>query len=227
MEARMTDTEVATIEPPACTRDSVSHDQPKDTFERDLIALLPHLRNFSRLLCRKQDFAEDITQETLIKAWRARDRFVPGTNLRAWLFTILRHEFYSYRRRAWRQVAWDEDFGAQIPVPADEQSWAMDLSDCKRALDQLPAGQRETVLLVGAGGFGYEDAAELLRSPVGTLKSRLARGRRNLTKFLTGDEPLQPRAQTRATTGVDDTLAQMAAVEAVARSTASRAPRSR
>jgi RNA polymerase sigma-70 factor (ECF subfamily) len=225
MEARVMNSRVEMVEPPKYAPSSVS--QPKDTFERDLVALLPHLRNFSRMLCRKQDFAEDITQETLIKAWRARDRFVPGTNLRAWLFTILRHEFYSYRRRAWRQVAWDEDFGSQIPVPADEQSWAMDLSDCRRALGQLPVGQRDTVLLVGAGGFGYEDAAKLLRSPVGTLKSRLARGRRNLTKLLASDEPLQPRSQMRATTGVDEVLAQMSAVEAVARSTALRAPRSR
>jgi RNA polymerase sigma-70 factor (ECF subfamily) len=177
------------------------------------------------MLCGRQEFAEDIAQETLIKAWRARDRFEPGTNLRAWLFTILRHEYYSHRRRAWRQASWDEDFADSIPAPADEQSWAMELSDCTRALGQLPVGQRETVLLVGVGGFSYENAASLLQSPVGTLKSRLARGRSNLAKLLAGDGPLQARTQMRASTGVDDILAQMTAVEAAARSTALRSQR--
>ena len=198
--------------------------QPDDAFERELIALLPHLRNFSRMLCRSRHFAEDIAQETLIKAWHARDRFEPGTNLRAWLFTILRHEFYSHQRRAWRQAPWDEEFGDEIPAPADEQSWAMDLADCTRALGQLPASQRETLLLVGVGGFTYENAADMLGSPVGTLKSRLARGRRTLTKLLDGERPLRPRSEKRATNGVDDILAQMAGVESVARSSARQHP---
>jgi RNA polymerase sigma-70 factor (ECF subfamily) len=186
-------------------------------FERDLVALLPHLRNFSRSLCGRREFAEDLAQETLIKAWRSRDRFQPGTNLRAWLFTILRHEFYSYQRRAWRHAPWDEDFTDSLPAPADEQSWAMDLSDCTRALGQLPVAQRETVLLVGVGGFSYRDAADLLGAPIGTLKSRLARGRDFLAKSLTGDRPLANRLTTRAADGVNDILAQMSAVEAAAR----------
>jgi len=226
MAARVMDTGVVAASPRGQARSAAPQKQAEDAFERELIALLPHLRNFSRMLCRRQDFAEDITQETLIKAWRARDRFEPGTNLRAWLFTILRHEFYSHKRRAWRQSPWDENFADNIPAPANEQSWAMDLSDCTRALGQLPVGQRETVLLVGVGGFGYEEAANLLQSPVGTLKSRLARGRRNLTKLLAGDQPLRQRSGTRATTGVDDILGQMAAVEAVARSAAQRSSRS-
>jgi RNA polymerase sigma factor (sigma-70 family) len=220
MEARMMNTRAVAAKPSECARSGVPQKQAADTFERDLIALLPHLRNFSRMLCARQEFSEDIVQETLIKAWRARDRFEPGTNLRAWLFTILRHEFYSYKRRAWRQAAWDEDFADNIPAPADEQSWAMDLSDCTRALGQLPVGQRETLLLVGVGGYSYEKAASALEAPIGTLKSRLARGRSNLTKLLAGGEPLEPRSQTRATTGVDDILAQMSAVEAVGRSAA-------
>lgn len=224
MAARVMDTGVVAASPRNNACSDVPGKLPADTFERDLVALLPHLRNFSRMLCGRREFSEDIAQETLIKAWRARDRFQPGTNLRAWLFTILRHEYYSYRRRAWRQASWDEDFADNIPAPADEQSWAMDLSDCTRALEQLPVGQRETVLLVGVGGFSYEDAASVLQSPVGTLKSRLARGRSNLTKLLAGEGALQPRTQMRATTGVDDILAQMTAVEAVARSTTQRSP---
>jgi RNA polymerase sigma-70 factor, ECF subfamily len=218
MEARVKNTRTVAAKPSACIRSGAPQKQTADTFERDLIALLPHLRNFSRMLCARQEFSEDIVQETLIKAWRARDRYEPGTNLRAWLFTILRHEFYSYKRRAWRQAPWDEDFGAAIPAAADEQSWAMDLSDCTRALSQLPVGQRDTLLLVGVGGYSYENAASMLEAPIGTLKSRLARGRSNLTKLLAGGEPLEPRSQTRATAGVDDILAQMSAVESVGRS---------
>jgi len=227
MAARVMDTGVVAAPPRGNAGSAVPKSPAEDTFERDLIALLPYLRNFARRLCGRPEFAEDMTQDTLIKAWRARDRFEPGTNLRAWLFTILRHEYYSHQRRAWREASWDEDFGDQIPAPADEQSWAMDLSDCTRAIGQLPPGQRETLLLVGVGGFTYENAASLLGTPVGTLKSRLARGRSNLTKLLGSNRSLQPRSAVRATTGADDILAQMAAVESAARSASQRSPRSR
>jgi RNA polymerase sigma-70 factor (ECF subfamily) len=198
-----------------------------DTFERDLVALMPQLKNFSRALCGRHALAEDIAQEALAKAWRARDSFDPGTNLKAWLFTILRHEYYSYMRREWRQAPLDDDFDQHIPAPADEQLWAMDLSDCSRALGQIPVRQRETLLLVAVGGYSYESAATLLAAPVGTLKSRLARGRSNLAKLLAGGKPLQERLETRATTGVDDILSQLAAVKASCRSPAVRVSRSK
>jgi len=217
MATRMMDTGVVAAKPRGHAHGGVPSRRSDDAFERELIGLLPHLRNFSRMLCGRQDFAEDIAQETLIKAWRARDRFEPGTNLRAWLFTILRHEFYSHKRRAWRQTSWDEDFGEGIPAPADEQSWAMDLSDCARVFDELPVHQREAMLLVGVGGFSYLDAANILGAPIGTLKSRLARGREFLTTSLAGGRPLRQRSKM---CGVDDILAQMAAVRATACSVA-------
>jgi len=181
-------------------------------FERDLVALIPHLQNFSHMLCRRGAIAEDIVQDALAKAWRARDRFEPGTNLKAWLFTILRHELYSHKRREWRHAPWDETSSELIPVPADEQEWAMNLSDCLRALGQLPDSQREVLLLVGAGGFSYGDAANLLGAPVGTLKSRLARGRGNLEQYLSSERSLQDRSKTLAGCGVGDVVVQMAAV---------------
>ena len=195
-------------------RADVTKKRADGAFERELVALMPYLQNYSRMLCRRGSISEDVAQDALAKAWRARDRFEPGTNLRAWLFTILRHEIYSHKRREWRHAPWDEDAGERVPAPSDEQDWAMDLSDCMRALGQLPAGQRDAVLLVGAAGFSYENASDLLGSPVGTLKSRLTRGRDNLSKLLANEKPLKPRTATPALNGMDDVLAQMAAVEA-------------
>jgi RNA polymerase sigma-70 factor, ECF subfamily len=214
MEARLMNAVKIGTTPARRVSGDGSKKRTADTFERDLVDLIPHLYNFSRMMCRRGSIAEDIAQEALAKAWRARDRFEPGTNLRAWLFTILRHEIYSHKRREWRHAPWDEIAGERVPAPADEQDWAMDLSDCVRALGQLPAGQRDAVLLVGAAGFSYENASSLLGSPIGTLKSRLTRGRGNLTKLLASEKPLKPRTATPARNGMDDVLAQMAAVEA-------------
>jgi len=100
---------------------------PALQFQRDLIALIPHLRAFSRMLCGKREIAEDMAQDALTKAWRAHHRFEAGTNLKAWLFTILRNEYYSYLRRAWREAHWDEVVCEAIAAPPREQEWAMEL----------------------------------------------------------------------------------------------------
>ena len=84
-------------------------------FKADLLDLIPFLRAFARSLCGNQETADDLAQETLVKAWQARDMFAPGTNLKAWLFTILRNQFYSDRRRAWRQAPWDQEAAERIP----------------------------------------------------------------------------------------------------------------
>src|ERR1700719_651789 len=115
-------------------------------FKREFIALIPQLCAFSRRLCRSHDFADDMSQEALAKAWRARDQFKPGTNLKAWLFTILRNQVYSEARRAWRKVQWDEERGNNIPAPANQQEHAMDVSDTARALRILPKNQRDAVI---------------------------------------------------------------------------------
>lgn len=162
-----------------------------DSFRRDLIALAPHLRNFARSLCRDRELAEDLAQGALVNAWRSRDRFEAGSNLKAWLFKILRNEFYSYRRRSWRQVRWDEEKGLRITTPTEPQYWAVELTDVTRGLNELPAGQREALILVGAGGFSYEEIAVLRAVPVGTVKSRVARGRLALTEMMGGDRKFQ------------------------------------
>jgi RNA polymerase sigma-70 factor, ECF subfamily len=179
-------------------------------FERDLTALIPHLRAFSRSLCRNRTLAEDLTQEALARAWGARARFETGSSLKAWVFTILRNEFYSHRRRAWREASWDAEKAERIAAPANQQDWTMELADAARALGELPAHQRQAVILFAAGGVSFEDAAKLCGTRVGALKSRLLRGRIRLSGILDGGTPL-PRRSAKDTKA-DAILAQLAAV---------------
>jgi RNA polymerase sigma-70 factor (ECF subfamily) len=178
-------------------------------FKADLLDLIPFLRAFARSLCGNQETADDLAQETLVKAWQARNMFAPGTNLKAWLFTILRNQFYSDRRRAWRQAPWDQDAAERIPGSSAEQSWAAELSDTARALSQLSDEQREALILVGAGGFSYEDAAAICHCAVGTVKSRVARARKSLLSILEGDDPLPTAQPAPPRDAADEILAQL------------------
>ena len=159
-------------------------------FKSDLLALVPFLRAFARTLTGKHEGSDDLAQETLVKAWKSRESFVPGTNLKAWLFTILRHQFYSDRRRAWRQAPWDAEAAEGIPCGNGDQLWSAELSDTARALQTLPNEQREALILVGAGGFSYEEAARISNRAVGTVKSRVARARKALVAVLDSDQVL-------------------------------------
>ena len=195
---------------PETTAAARSKGDPDAQFKSDLLDLIPFLRAFARSLCGNQETADDLAQETLVKAWQARNMFAPGTNLKAWLFTILRNQFYSDRRRAWRQAPWDQDAAERIPGSTAEQSWAAELSDTARALSQLSDEQREALILVGAGGFSYEDAAAICHCAVGTVKSRVARARKSLLSLLEGDEPLPPAAQSGdAGDAAEEILAQL------------------
>ncbi|HUO94017.1 MAG TPA: sigma-70 family RNA polymerase sigma factor [Rhizomicrobium sp.] len=180
----MTVTQPGPAKPPRTKND------PDGEFKAGLLELIPFLRAFARSLCGNPDIADDLAQETLVKAWQSRSTFAPGTNLKAWLFTILRNQFYSDRRRAWRQAPWDQDAAERIPGASEEQAWAAELSDTARALSSLSDEQREALILVGAGGFSYEAAAQICNCAVGTVKSRVARARKTLISILEGSEPL-------------------------------------
>ena len=195
-----------TLHPSAAT---ISRPPETDTFKSELLALVPFLRAFARSLSGKHEGADDLAQETLVKAWQSRRSFVPGTNLKAWLFTILRNQFYSDLRRAGRQSPWDAAAAEQIPGNDAEQAWAAELSDTARALRALPIEQREALILVGAGGFAYEEAAKIGNCAVGTVKSRVARARKALIAILDGERPLPASARPSPGNAATDIMKQL------------------
>jgi RNA polymerase sigma-70 factor (ECF subfamily) len=150
----------------------------------DLIAVIPNLRAFAVSLCGNPDRADDLVQETLVKAWSNLGSFVEGTNLPAWLFTILRNIYYSEYRKRRREVADSDGAIAAKLATAPAQNGHMDLLDFRAALQQLPTDQREALILIGASGLSYEEAAQICGCAVGTMKSRVNRARNRLSELL-------------------------------------------
>ena len=157
---------------------------PPNNFRDDLVAEIKNLRAFAISLSGSVSLADDLVQETLLRAWSKSDKFQPGTSLRAWLFTILRNIYYSnYRKRA-REVQDSEGaYARRLTVSGDQESH-LDLEDFRKALTKLPAEQREVLTLVGASGLSYEEAATICQVEIGTIKSRLSRARAKLVELL-------------------------------------------
>src|SRR5215212_4449107 len=149
-----------------------------------MLASLPSLRAFALSLTNTREIADDLVQDTLVRAWSHLHQFQPGTNMGAWLFTILRNIFYSQCRRTKHEVE-DPDgiYAGRLRAPP-EQHAKCDVQDMLRALGRLPANQREALLLIVAEGLSYEDAAHVCGVPVGTLKSRVNRARARLAQVL-------------------------------------------
>jgi RNA polymerase sigma-70 factor (ECF subfamily) len=179
-------------------------------FEENLLELAPFLRSFARALSGNKEAAEELTQETLFRAWLARATFKPGTALKAWLCVILRNKFYSDARRAWREVAWDQESVNHVSVSRPEQVGAIDLSDTVRALRRLPDEQREALILVGAGGFSSKDAAEICNCAVSTMRSRVSRARQSLSAILESESPLPWGSRSPALRAADEIMAELA-----------------
>ena len=149
-----------------------------------LLAAIPKLRAFAYSLTNSWDRTDDLVQTTITHAWAALGRFERGSNLDAWLFTILRNQFFSEHRKRKREIE-DPDgaYAGRLRTLADQQS-RLDLDDFRRALAKLPAQHREALLLVGAEGMSYGDAAVVCGVPIGTMKSRVSRGRERLSGLL-------------------------------------------
>lgn len=152
-----------------------------------VIARIPSLRAFAWSLSRNPTDADDLVQETLAKAWTYREKYEAGTNLRAWLFTILRNTWYSTAVKRGREVADEEGRHAAGLSAEGSQEWAVELTALREALDELPAEHREAIVLVGAAGLSYEEAAEIAGCALGTIKSRVNRARNRLAERLSID----------------------------------------
>ncbi|REF89370.1 RNA polymerase sigma-70 factor (ECF subfamily) [Methylovirgula ligni] len=164
--------------------ESAGHKPVSAQVKAELISVIPNLRAFAVSLCGNPDRADDLVQETLVKAWGNLDSFVEGTNLPAWLFTILRNFYYSEYRKRRREVP-DPDGAMAIRLAtAPAQNGHMDLCDLHDALQQLPNDQREALILIGVSGLAYEEAAEICGCAVGTMKSRVNRARNRLANLL-------------------------------------------
>lgn len=162
----------------------------KADFRRELTEVVPHLRAFARGLCGRPDMADDLVQEAMMKAWAAQERFEPGTSMRAWTFVILRNAYLTDMRRNRFRGEYDEGVAERILTAPAGQEEPIHLADMHRALLTLPPERREALLLVGAGGFSYEEAAEICGCAVGTIKSRVGRARAALSGMLEdGDIP--------------------------------------
>jgi len=153
-------------------------------FKKDLLATIPSLRAFAVSLSQNADKADDLVQETLVKAWDKHESFQMGTNLKAWLFTILRNEFYSQMRKRGREVQDSEGIMTERLAVHPSQEGKLDLADFREALEKLPEDQREAIILIGASGFSYEEAAMICNCAVGTIKSRVSRARTRLQDML-------------------------------------------
>ncbi len=149
-----------------------------------MLDLIPSLRAFAVSLCGDAERGDDLVQETLVKAWSNFKSFKEGTNLRAWLFTILRNEFYSQMRKKGREVEdADGSYAERMSVHATQMSH-VNLGELRKALAAIPADQREALVLVGASGFSYEEAAEICGCAVGTIKSRVNRARARVAEIM-------------------------------------------
>jgi RNA polymerase sigma-70 factor, ECF subfamily len=158
--------------------------RPDAAFRERLIAEIPHLRAFAASLSGSMQLADDLVQETMLKAWRHAASFTEGTNFKAWVFTILRNTYYSIYRRRGREIQDTDGFYASQVAVSAGQDGHMDLADFRKALVHLPEEQREALIMIGATGLSYEEAAVICGVAVGTMKSRVNRARVRLADLL-------------------------------------------
>jgi RNA polymerase sigma-70 factor (ECF subfamily) len=158
-----------------------------DPFDQtSLVALIPQMRGFARSLCRSRGEAEDITQDALANAWASRRTFEAGTNLKAWVFRILRNRFYTETGRAWRTTQLDPQMAEETLVTVSDPDAALELDDVRRAMLELSDERREALTLVAAAGLTYDEAAVVCGCALGTIRSRISRARQALAAILAG-----------------------------------------
>ncbi len=162
------------------------------SIREELIACLPQLRAFARSLAGHRELADDLVQDAIVRALAAQDSFRAGTNFRAWIFTILRNLFFTERRKSRMVVQSIDAMEHDLAPVAPTQESSVEFDDFRAALMRLPHDQREALILVGASGMSYEEAAQVSGCAVGTVKSRVSRARRTLVQ-LTGRSEVEGR----------------------------------
>jgi RNA polymerase sigma-70 factor (ECF subfamily) len=174
------------VDPQQLARETIASRRADASLRADLLGAIPRLRAFAVSLCGRSDRADDLVQETLVKAWANLGSFQPGTNLMAWLYTILRNEFYTEFRKRRHEVQ-DEDgvFAGRMTSPPTQMGH-IEFQDFRTAMARLADDQREALILIGASGLSYEDAAKICNCAVGTMKSRVHRARARLSDLLSG-----------------------------------------
>jgi RNA polymerase sigma-70 factor (ECF subfamily) len=160
------------------------------SFAEALIDTIPNLRAFAHSLCGDGQLSNDLVQETLLKAWAHKDSFVPDSNLKAWLFTILRNTYFTHYRKSQREEL-DEDHAAMNASVPPTQLMQLEFEDMRKALMRLSPDHREALLLITAEGFSYEDAARVCGCAIGTMKSRVNRARSRLVEETSGQPPIE------------------------------------
>jgi RNA polymerase sigma-70 factor (ECF subfamily) len=155
-----------------------------ESVRQDILTAVPGLRAFAISLCGNVDRADDLVQEALLRALANIHSFQPGTNMSAWLFTILRNHFRSEYRKRRREVEDADGHYAETLTSHPEQHGQLELGEFREALAKLPEEQREALILVGASGFSYEEAAEICGCAIGTVKSRVNRARTRLAELM-------------------------------------------
>jgi RNA polymerase sigma-70 factor (ECF subfamily) len=187
--------------------------EPADeVFRKELTTLIPQMRAFARSMCGDATDGDDLAQDGLLKALSAHHSYARGTNMKAWVFMILRNQFYSGKRRSWRQVQLDPEVAERTLVATTS---ALELDEVRRALRRLPEEQREALILIGAGGFSYEEAAAMCACAIGTLKSRVSRARDRIALILA--EGVFDKDEVHPSAAMSNILAQLGRYERGAR----------
>lgn len=177
------------------------------SFKRQMVQSQTALQRFAFRLCGREDMAEDLMQETMLKAWAARDQFRPGSNFLSWAFTILRNTWLNQLRRHKKFVGEYNEHAAEniLSAPA-EQTATFALADLQRAMSELPTDQLEAVMLIGPGDHTYDDAAAILGCAPGTVKSRVSRARATLGDIIDGGKVKMDMSETEDATDIAETF---------------------
>ena len=190
-----------------------SQSQPTDkTFVDELAAMIPQMRAFARGLCRNKDLADDIVQDACLKAWAARDRFIPGAPMRPWLFRIIRNLHTGHQRKAWRVSSLAPEEAETTLTTPGTQEWTCDFQVMQSALRHLPEKQREALITVLAAGFSYEEAAGIIGCSEGTVKSRVSRGREALVALMTKTSANTPEGRLKLDASPENPLEELLAM---------------